>query len=86
VLRAEVLDTAKSYVTQDRQATHGDPEDVFGLIADLWSAYLRQRVSPVDVAHLMVLLKVARARENSGNADNHIDMAGYAACAAELVR
>ena len=30
--RAEVLDTAKGYVTQDRAADHGDMEDNFGEI------------------------------------------------------
>lgn len=82
--RAEVLDTAKRYVTQDRQTVHGPAEDTFGLIAKLWSAYLTVEVTPVDVANLMVLLKVARAQQNPQHYDNYTDMAGYAACAAEL--
>lgn len=84
--RADVLDAAKQAVTVDRAATHGKPEDTFYRIADLWSAYLGGRViTSYDVAHMMILLKVARAQANPWNCDNQIDMAGYAACAAELV-
>lgn len=82
--RAEVLDRAKEAVTQDRAATHGRPEDTFSLIADLWTVYLEQEVTSVDVAHLMILLKVARAKQNPTYADNHVDVAGYGACASEL--
>jgi hypothetical protein len=82
--RAEILDTATGYVTKDRQADHGDLEDNFNLIAELWSTYLGQAVEAHDVANLMVLLKVARARGNPIHPDNWVDMAGYAACGGEL--
>lgn len=83
--RAEVLDTAKGYVTQDRQATHGAPEDTFPLIAALWTTYLNLgTITPDQVAVMMVLLKVARQRSNPHHPDNYVDGAGYFACAAEL--
>lgn len=82
--RAQILDTAKQYVTKDRQATHGKPEDTFGLIAELWGAYLGRAISPVEVCAMMALLKIARSADNPTNADNWIDLAGYAACAGEL--
>ena len=82
--RAEVLDTARQYVTVDRQSTHGRPEDTFAAIADLWNAYLPIDLTPVDVANLMALLKIARARQNPSHMDNYVDGAGYLACAAEL--
>lgn len=84
--RAHILDTAKEYVTKDRQATHGKPEGTFGLIASYWSAHLGQEITATDVASMMVLLKLARAKANPGNADNWIDAAGYAACAGELAQ
>lgn len=84
--RARILDTAKEYVTNDRQATHGKPEDTFGLIAAYWSAHLDTPVTSADVAAMMCLLKLARAKANPGNDDNWIDLAGYAACAGELVK
>jgi hypothetical protein len=82
--RAAILDTAKDYVTRDRAALHGKAEDTLGLIAALWSADLGFDLAATDVARLMVLLKMARAKANSLSADNWIDAAGYAALAGEL--
>lgn len=84
--RADILDKAKEYVTKDRNATHGEPEDTFGVIAGLWSAYLGAEVSPADVCNLMVLLKVARAKANPMNDDSFVDIAGYAACGADVAK
>ena len=42
------------------------------------------RIEPHDVAILMALLKIARVRSGRYKADNYIDLAGYAACAAEI--
>lgn len=84
--RADVLDIAKTYVTNDRQATHGKPEDTFGRIAELWSAYLGEwaDIKPHDVAAMMALLKIARIAANPKNDDNWVDGAGYFACGSEL--
>jgi hypothetical protein len=84
VTRAEILDTAKSYVTKDRAATHGNAENSFALIAELWSAYLGAKVEAHDVAALLVLFKLARYRSNPGHADNSVDAAGYSALMGEL--
>ncbi|WP_181164673.1 DUF6378 domain-containing protein [Amaricoccus solimangrovi] len=83
-LRAALLDQARDAVTRDRAATHGRAEDSFASIAALWSAHLGIAISAPDVAQLMVLLKLARAKGNPGHADNWIDMAGYAAIGGEL--
>lgn len=82
--RADILDAAKACVTRDRAATHGDAERTFGLIAAYWSAHLDQPVSATDVATMMALLKLARAKGNPAYGDNWVDVAGYAACAGEL--
>jgi Domain of unknown function (DUF6378) len=82
--RSETLDTAKQHVTKEREQQHGRPEDTFELIARLWSEYLDNHVSPTDVAMMMALLKIARQRGNPVHNDNYVDLAGYAACAAEL--
>jgi len=98
--RSEILDTAKSHVTKDRQTTHGKPENTFALIADFWTVYLKGRgllppkkldeilvepvVTAVDVAQMMALLKTARSVNNPSNEDNWVDHAGYMACAGEL--
>lgn len=88
--RDEILRTAATYVTQDRQSDHGPPERNFAIIADLWNAYLAfdagvmRTIQPHDVANMMVLLKIARAKGTPGNLDNWVDIAGYAACGGEL--
>ena len=82
--RAEILDTAKQYVTKDRNATHGNPENTFGLIAAYWSAHLNTDISAADVCVMMTLLKLARLKSNQENDDNWIDGAGYLACGGEI--
>lgn len=82
--RSEILDTAKQYVTKDRAATHGDAEANFGLIALYWSAHLDCYVGPEDVAIMMTLFKLARAKGNISNPENWIDGAGYLACGGEI--
>lgn len=83
--REETLKRAADCVLRDRAATHGGPEQTFALIADLWSAYTGQAIQPHDVAAMLALLKIARLRGNPRHDDNWVDLAGYAACGAELV-
>lgn len=84
--RKTILETAEACVCRDRQDQYGKPEDSFGAIADLWTAYLDigREITPVDVAQMMILLKIGRAKGNPAHADNWIDIAGYAACAGEI--
>lgn len=90
--RKEVLDKAAECVCGQREQEYGTPEDSFKLIAELWEPYLRAKcvsrganvdVSPEDVAVMMALLKVARIAGPTPTADSFVDLAGYAACAAE---
>lgn len=85
--RSEVLDTAKNCVTGKREQDYGSPEDNFSTIGLLWSAYYENRIIflPKDVAMMMALLKVARIKTGKGTEDSFVDLAGYAACAAEIV-
>lgn len=92
-LRAKILDDARQAVTADRQATHGRPEDTFAAIAEFWGVYLNGirdpatgwvEVAPHDVAAMLALLKIARLMANHEHEDNWTDLAGYAACGAEL--
>ena len=82
--RSEILDTAKQYVTVDRADTHGDAESNFELIAAYWSAHLDVGIGPDDVAIMMTLMKLARAKANPGHADNWVDGCGYLACGGEI--
>ncbi len=82
--RSEILSTAARIVTQDRQATHGRPEDTFAVIARVWSARLGIEITPAQVCILMIDLKTCRAWGNPGHEDHYVDAAGYAALAGEL--
>ena len=84
VSRADILDRAKAIVTGEREKQYGKPEDNFAIIAELWGAYTGYKFSPVDVAMMMALLKVARIKTGVGTVDSFVDLAGYAACAGEI--
>lgn len=76
---AALLAEAAETVLQ-REGAHGDKGNTFRMIAAMWSAYLGADVSPADVAQMMVLLKVARARcGDRTHADHYVDQAGYVA-------
>ena len=80
----EILETSLNLVSGNRNDTHGDKLKNHQNIADLWSAYLGIEITPMQVATLMVLLKVARTKEGSHNIDDYIDACGYAAIAGDL--
>nr|DAH47782.1 MAG TPA: hypothetical protein [Caudoviricetes sp.] len=82
--RTELLETARKTVCGDREQDYGSPENSFQRIAEFWRTYLNQQITPVDVAAMMALLKLARVAEGHGKADNWVDLAGYAACGAEI--
>jgi Domain of unknown function (DUF6378) len=83
--------TAAKLVSGERESTYGDKETNHDNIAMLWSAYLAVRrdptapISALDVAHMMILLKLARTQLGAGHHhDNYVDMAGYAGIAGQL--
>lgn len=84
--REECLRRANEIVNGQREQQYGNPEDNFQMIADLWSAYLRADVSPVDVAMMMGLLEIARISTGIFKEDSFVDLAGYAACGYEIAR
>ena len=85
--REQTLKEAARCVNGQRQQDYGTPEDNFSRIADLWTAYYGGRVvfAAVDVAMMMGLLKIARiATSDNPTEDSFVDLAGYAACGAEI--
>ena len=82
--RKTVLEQAAICVCTDREAQYGSPENNFGIIARLWEDYTGYPITSHDVAIMMALLKVARIKSGHNKDDSYIDLAGYAACAAEL--
>lgn len=89
--RKRVLDEAIDAVCRDRCEMYGEVEDNFGVIAELWNAYIRagmpEGACVVDlgarqVADMMILFKLGRvATAMEDHRDTYVDIAGYAACA-----
>lgn len=70
--RRELLDKAAAKTCNDR-------EDTFPQIAHYWGC------EPLEVCLDMILLKVARIQCGQSVEDSLVDIAGYAACAAEYL-
>lgn len=83
--REIILEEARGCVCGAREPDYGGPEDNFRTIANLWSVYTGYEFNADDVAVMMVLLKTARIAGGSRSMDNWIDIAGYAACGAEVM-
>lgn len=82
--RKTILDAATTCVCKERNDQYGEPEDCFQDIANLWAAYKGVDFDPFDVAMMMALLKVARAKANPQHTDNYVDLCGYGSIAGEL--
>jgi hypothetical protein len=81
--RTAILDDATTLINGDREKDYGTPQESFGCIADMWTAYLGHPVTAADACHMMALLKIARLR-NGPNRDSSVDGAGYMALGAEM--
>lgn len=89
--RGNVLLEAHKIINGDRQQSYGNPEDTHAVIADMWNGYLQGLASVygdefsfpyltnVDVAHMMVLFKIARQINGAGKRDSVVDACGYMA-------
>ena len=82
--RAETLAKAKDCVCGQRENEYGSPENNFSAIAAFWSVYKGIQFTANDVAMMMALLKIARIRTGTATDDSYVDLAGYAACGAEI--
>lgn len=98
VSKRETLEKAIA-ATADRGINYGRPEDNFDRIAQLWTVHLRNRyaggyggdttistpiITPDDVSMMMALMKIARLQNDPTHLDSWVDLAGYAACGAEI--
>ena len=82
--RQRVLKEAERCVCGKREQDYGTPENNFSRIAEFWATYKGVEFSPVDVAIMMALLKVARIANNPGHMDSWVDGCGYFACGGEI--
>lgn len=81
--RGEILQEAARLTAKDRQKIYGDPRTNHCRIADLWTTYLAQQITPQQVAICMALVKVARLMETETE-DSFVDLAAYASIAGEI--
>jgi len=88
-----ILEEAAEHVEGRRQQDYGSPSENFDRVAQLWTAYLAGRglidldrtdgIMPTDYAWMQALVKIARL-EHGYHHDSVVDLAGYAACAAQI--
>lgn len=86
-----ILHKASEAVGGDRAINHGDMVATHQAIAAVWNGILAaagksaaQPLDAYDVANMMEGLKIARRYHGAFNVDDHIDGAGYAACAGAI--
>ena len=89
-MTASVLEEAIAVTSGPRRRDYDRAEPNHERIARLFNAYIQCRktdagapLTALDVAHLMILLKLARA-VYTPTRDSYVDIAGYARCAAEI--
>jgi len=89
VSKHDLLDAAKA-ATKDRGLNYGKPEANFERIAARWRVHLKNRFGvhlPIDGVSVAIMLgdmKTARLENAPSHLDSWVDLAGYAACGAEI--
>ena len=90
--RSRILLDAESLISHERERDYGTPRSSMQCFANLCNQFLVGKypygefhLTAADAAMLLALLKVSRiATSPTPHSDNFIDLAGYAAIAAEL--
>lgn len=79
-----MVEEARQIVDGKRQEDYGSINDSFCRIAGLWSAYTGITLDKYDVAKMMILLKVSRAKLGN-HRDSYVDIVGYVECVDKLL-
>ena len=79
-----MTEEAKQIVEGTRQEDYGSINDSFCRIAGLWSAYTGFTIDKYDVAKMMMLLKISRAKLGN-HRDSYVDIVGYVECVDKLL-
>lgn len=83
----QLLDTATRTIRQ-RRTTYGPPGEHFAktvaAVNAIFGHKLREPLTVADWAQIMILDKLARHQGAAKSADTPVDLAGYAACLAEV--
>lgn len=88
---AEALLAHAQNVVRERRGTYGPPAEHFAktvaAVNAIFGRKLREPLTVADWAQIMILDKLARHQGNGGKSktsDTPVDLAGYAACLAEV--
>lgn len=79
-----MTEEAQKIVHGQRQQDYSDMDESFRRIAGLWSAYLSRHIDKYDVAKMMMLLKISRAKHGN-HRDSYVDIVGYVECIDKLL-
>ena len=83
-VRSRILQQAEICICGEREQDYGSPETNFAIIAEMWTAYTGAKITPLDVAMMMCLLKITRIKNGGGTGDSFVDLCGYGACGGEI--
>jgi Domain of unknown function (DUF6378) len=75
-----ILEEAQRLIHGERNKNYGHPRENFSDISALFAAYLEIPITDIDVANLMILVKIARVKGTGYHRDSFTDIAGYAGC------
>jgi hypothetical protein len=82
---AEILLRHAADLVNRRRREYGEPLELFECVAIRWSQALGVKVTPAQVIVCLLDLKVARLTHDPRHSDSIADVAGYAACLAEVL-
>ena len=83
-MRGEVILEQAADIVVQRRCAYGKAAVLFEQIAKRWSLTLGTEVTAAQVALCLIDLKLARLTTDPAHADSIMDVAGYAACLAEV--
>jgi len=96
--RSTILQEAEYLIYGEKNKTYRHPNENFKNIKNLWNSYfiaINQRnaishnttdIQEIDVAAMMVLMKIARIATNINHLESWVDVAGYAGCAERIIK
>ena len=88
-IREQLLQDVSKIITGDRNREYGEPDQNIGRTYEMLRAYLGTRsgleLEPEDVCAFAIILKLGRLSHDSSKRDTWMDIAGYAACAGDVL-
>ena len=83
-MNGEALLKETASIVAARRKAYGDATTLFEQIAKRWSLTIGVEIAAAQVALCLIDLKLARLSTDPAHADSIMDVAGYAACLAEV--